>query len=77
MTPQAYKKRNKVKRNIKRAAKIKFELQLRNIKLVDIANELGISATAVWRSVYGVSTITRVDLWLERHIGHDFYNYEV
>ena len=75
MTAQVMRKGNKVKRNIKRAARIKFELKLRGLKFVDIAEDLDITPQAVWNSVYGVNRVTRVDLWLERNIGHDFYDY--
>ena len=68
MTTHNLKKRNKKKRNIKRAARIKFELGLRNLKASSIASDLNISRAAVYRSMYGLSKITRVDEWIAKNL---------
>lgn len=69
MTSYAIKKRNKTKRNIKQVARIKYELGVRGLKMVDIAKDLNITQQAVQRAVYGLSTVTRVDEWLDENIG--------
>ena len=58
------KSNNKVK-NVKRGAYIKYRQYIQGYSLNDIAVELNISNAAVYRSIYGLSKISRVDEWLE------------
>ena len=56
---------NKKVKNIKRGAYIKYRLYSTGFNLNDIAEELNITNAAVYRSIYGLSKITRVDEWLK------------
>lgn len=69
MTPHKKLKDNKSKRNVKRAARIGYECRIRGIRQIDVANELGITRQAVGRSFLGLSTISRVDEWIEKNLG--------
>ena len=60
---------NKRVKNIKRAAYIKYKLYSAGLNLSDIATELNITNAAVYRSIYGLSKITRIDEWLKKNIG--------
>lgn len=69
MTTHKKNKNNKSKRNVKRAARIGYECKIRGIRQSDIASELGITRQAVGRSFSGLSTIGRVDEWIEKNLG--------
>lgn len=69
MKTHKIKNRNKSKRNIKRAALIKFYLAQRGFTQAQIAKDLNISRAAVHRAVYSLTTVSRVDEWLEKNIG--------
>ncbi|MCD8378435.1 MAG: hypothetical protein LUB59_06580 [Candidatus Gastranaerophilales bacterium] len=70
ITSHMSKKSNQNLKNVKRAALIKYELCCSGLKLVDIANDLGITKSAVYRSIYGLSTVSRVDDWLKNNVGY-------
>lgn len=74
MTSYMTKKRNSKVKNVKRAALIKYKLNRRGLKLSDIASDLRISRTAVYRSINDLSTITRVDEWLSENLGLEVVN---
>ncbi|MDD3236842.1 MAG: hypothetical protein PHV37_01935 [Candidatus Gastranaerophilales bacterium] len=65
---QSTKKTRKVKK-LNQVAYIQFELKKRGLSQVLIANELGMSQTAVCRAISGKSTIARVEEWLQDNIG--------
>ena len=69
MTPHKKHKNNKTKRNVKRAARIMYELKIRGFKQRDVAEELGMTRQAVSRSFCGLSTVSRVDEWIEQNLG--------
>lgn len=69
MTSHMIKKRNSKVKNVKRAAYIKYQLYRNGFRLSDIANDLKISNAAVYRSIYGLSTVYRVDEWLVDNLG--------
>lgn len=69
MTPHKRLKNNKTKRNVKRAARIMYELKIRGIKQWEVAEELGMTRQAVSRSFLGLSTVSRVDEWIEQNLG--------
>lgn len=74
MTSYMTKKRNSKVKNVKRAALIKFQLNSRGLKLSDIASDLQITRTAVYRSINDLSTISRVDEWLCENLGLEVVN---
>ena len=74
MTPYMTKKRNSKVKNVKRAAFIKFRLNSAGLKLSDIASDLSISRAAVYRSINGLSTISRVDEWLYENLRLEVVN---
>lgn len=74
MTSYMTKKRNSKVKNVKRAALIKFQLNSRGLKLSDIASDLQITRTAVYRSINDLSTISRVDGWLRENLGLEVVN---
>lgn len=64
------KKRKKINniKDIKRAAYIKYVLQLNGYCINDIAKDLGVTHSAVSRAIYGQSKVSRVETWLNEHI---------
>lgn len=74
MTTYMIKKRNSKVKNVKRAAFIKFRLNSAGLKLSDIASDLNISRAAVYRSINGLSTISRVDEWLYENLRLEVVN---
>lgn len=74
MTSHMIKKRNSKVKNVKRAAFIKFRLNSAGLKLSDIASDLSISRAAVYRSINGLSTISRVDEWLYENLRLEVVN---
>lgn len=74
MTTHTYIKRNNKVKNVKRGAYIKYIMTLNGIKVSDIANDLSISNVAVYRSINGLSTISRVDEWLRNNLGLEGFN---
>ena len=48
------------------AAYIKYKLYSAGLNLNDIATELKITNATVYRSIYGLSKISRVDEWLKK-----------
>lgn len=74
MTSYMTKKRNSKVKNVKRAALIKFKLNSKGLKLSDIASDLQITRTAVYRSINDLSTISRVDGWLQENLGLEVVN---
>lgn len=74
MTTQLRKKSNRKIKNVKRAALIKFKLYSKGLKPSDVASELHISRSAIYRSFNGLSKITRVDEWLEKNLGMEAVN---
>lgn len=68
MTSHMIKKRNSKVKNVKRAAFIKYQLYRQGLSLSDIANDLKISNSAVYRSINGLSTVRRVDEWLYENL---------
>lgn len=71
MTPHMVKKRNSNIRNVKRAAFIKYKLSCNGFRMGDIAEDLNITPQAVYRSINGLSKITRVDEWLCEKLGKE------
>ena len=69
MTPHMNKKGKQKVKNVKRAALIKFKLNCKGLKPSDIASDLHISRSAVYRSLNSLSTISRVDEWLYENLG--------
>lgn len=63
-----YKNKNNLK-NVKRAAYIKYKLYSAGLTLNDIALDLKISNSAVYRSINGLSKISRIDDWLKDKLG--------
>ena len=68
MTSYMNKKDNNNLKNIKKAAKIKYLLYKKRLKLVDNANSLNITKTAVHNSIYDLTKISRVDNWIEANL---------
>ena len=68
MTSYMNKKDNNNLKNIKKAARIKYLLYKKGLKLVDIANALNITKTAVYNSIYDLTKISRVDDWIEANL---------
>ncbi len=71
MTSHMSIKSNTPIKNVKRAAFIKYKLGCKGYKISDVARALGISGTAVTRSIYGLSTVSRVDEWLCEKLGKE------
>lgn len=71
MRPHMTEKRNSNIRDVKRVAFIKYKLNCIGLKLVDVARDLGISRQAVYRSINGLSKISRVDEWLCEKLGKE------
>lgn len=74
MTSHIRKKHNKKVKNVKnqeKAAYIQYLLKTKGLSQSLIANELGITESAVSRALYDQSKITRVDEWLEANLGID------
>jgi len=69
MKTQKMKKENDKKPNLNKATIIQVALKTRRIKQADIAAALKISQQAVNRSIYGLTTITRVDDWCRENLG--------
>lgn len=69
MTSYKFKNRNKKIRNIKKAATVKYELGIRGLMLSDIARDLDISNSAVYRAINDLSTIARVNEWVYQNLG--------
>ncbi len=55
--------------NIKRAYEIKYRLKLAGLTQRDIKKALNISDAAVYRAIFGLSKISRVDIWLKENLG--------
>lgn len=77
MTTYNLIKRNKKIRNIKKAARIKYELGRRGFKLNNIAQELKMSNAAVFRSINDLSKISRVDEWIKINLGFEFIDGDI
>lgn len=74
MTSHMPIKSNTPIKNVKRAAFIKYKLGCKGYKTSDIARDLEISRAAVTRSIYGLSTVSRVDEWLCEKLGKEVVN---
>lgn len=70
MNMTTYKKRKfkKKNKNVNKAALIKYRLARKGLKLADVARELNVTKTAVYRSIYDLSKISRIDQWLEENL---------
>lgn len=68
MTSKKRKKINKNVKNVKKAAYIKYLLQLNGYCINDIAKDLKITHTAASRAIYGQSKISKVENWLQAHL---------
>ncbi len=73
VTKTKYKK-SYVKRNVTEVAYINYQLAKNGYTQTSVANELGITPMAVWRSINGLSKITRVDEWLRDNLGLEVVN---
>lgn len=74
MKTQKVQKKNMLKPNLYKAALIQFELKKRGWKQTKIAQELGITDSAVYRCVHGVSKSQKVDNWIENNLELKFGN---
>lgn len=74
MTSHMNKKHNRKVKNVKRAAYIKYQLYRKGLTLTQIAEDLHISNAAVYRSINGLSKITRIDEWLQANLGLEVVN---
>lgn len=70
MNMTTYKKRNFKKKikNINKAALIKYKLARKGLSLADIARELKVTRSAISKSIYDLSKISRVDDWIEQNL---------
>ncbi|MBQ9150216.1 HTH domain-containing protein [bacterium] len=62
-------KKSEEKRRLKRAALIKLHLTKNQVKQTDIAKELKITTSAVYRAIFGLSKIAKVDEYLKTKFG--------
>jgi len=68
MTSHKRKNNNRNIKNIKKSAYIQYLLKTKGFSQSLIASELGITEAAVSRALYGQSTISRVNEWLETNL---------
>lgn len=73
ITKTKYLKSDK-KRNVTEIAFIQYQLKKNGYTQREIAKDLGITPMAVWRSINGLSKITRVDEWLRDNLGLEVVN---
>ena len=74
MITQKNNKKSIRKKNLIRAAEIKYLLKKKGLKSKDIVRDLNITSSAVSRAINGLSKIRAVDDWLIKNIGTSIQN---